>query len=835
MKKIIFCLLFSVCLVPLFALHNLSGRVVDSESVEPLDFVNVALFSQDSILISGAITDENGVFRFSRLAAGNYFIQISFVGYETYWRNITISDGDLNFGTIRLVQDSKILGEVEVVGMRSQMRFDIDRRVFSVDQNIAAAGGSITEVLENIPSVEVDHEGNVSLRNNSSVEIWINGRPSGLTAENRAQILQQMPAETIESIEIITNPSSRFDPEGTAGIINLVMKRDRRPGYFGSVTGGLVHVDGGHIGGNLGANINYSSQRIDARANIGYRNMVRRGGFHNELKNYRTNVLGDTISNTLLTQESTNLNRMSSLFFRGGVDYHIDRRNTIGLSGFGAIGESEGVTYIDFLLQNQLNNNDVLRNFARRNTNAFERRNFNINLDYRHEFEKPGTELLVHMAYSRHNRTQEQIFFQRDFFAADTIPNDIRQFGSGHNNQVQFRVDYTNRLTPTGRLEAGMQSLVTNQISGANGEDITFNNQILLPGYFNEFDFREQIHAVYVTYGERFFDRLTAQIGLRGEYIERQIDSRGMRADETIYDVQFDDFQSTFLQLFPTVFFGYTISETQEIQMNYTRRINRPRGMRINPFRDYSDSTNVSFGNPALDPEFSSAFELNYMKTWDNHSLLVSGFYRFTDNVMQRVTYRNLDAGYMESTFMNVTQAQSAGVELVARNRLFRILNLTSSLNIFYNRIDSGVFINPHTGIEETLVGREDVSWNARIIANLMFSRTFSGQITTQYLAPRQILQGYQHGEYVIDLGVRKSFFNRNLNVSANVRDLMNSRRRITTTEGDGFWRHHESYGNVRNIGITVSYNFGNMQQQQRNRNRNRDDNNGGDMDDMDF
>lgn len=827
MKKIVSCLLFFVCLTPLFAAHNLSGRVVDSENVEPLDFVNVALLNQDSVLVSGAITDENGVFRFSGLASGRYIIQISFVGYDTYSRNFTVSDQDLNFGTIRLIQDSQILSEVEVVGMRSQMRFDIDRRVFAVDQNIAAAGGSITEVLENIPSVEVDHEGNVSLRNNANVEIWINGRPSGLTAENRAQILQQMPAETIESIEIITNPSSRFDPEGTAGIINLVMKRDRRPGYFGSVNGGLTNVAGRHFGGNIGANINYSSQRIDARANIGYRNMVRQGGFYNRLKNFNAT---DT---TLLTQESTNLNRMGGLFFRGGVDYHINRRNTIGVSGFGSIGASEGVTYIDFLLRNQVTD-DVLRNFARRNTNDFERRSFNINLDYRHEFEKPGTELLVNMAYSRHNRAQEQIFFQRDFSATDTVPNDIRQYGSGHNNQVQFRVDYTNRLTPTGRLETGMQSLITNQVSGANGEDITFGNQILLPGYFNQFDFQEQIHAVYVTYGERFFDRLTAQIGLRGEYIERQIDSRGMDANEAIYAVPFD-YQSTFLQLFPSVFLGYTISESQEIQLNYTRRINRPRGMRINPFRDYSDSTNVSFGNPALDPEFSSAFELNYMKTWDNHSLLVSGFYRFTDNVMQRVTYRNLDAGYMESTFMNVTQAQSAGIELVARNRLFRILNLTSSLNIFYNKIDSGVFINPYTGIEETLVGREDVSWNARVIANFMFSRTFSGQITTQYLAPRQILQGYQHGEYSIDLGVRKSFFNRNLNVSANVRDLLNSRRRITTTEGDGFWRHNESYGNLRTIGVTVSYNFGNMQQQQRNRNRNRDDNGNGDFDDMDF
>jgi len=825
MKKFVFCFLFSMCLTPLFSAYNVSGRVIDAESVEPIDFVNVALFSQDSVLISGAITDENGAFRFSRLEPGRYIVQISFVGYHTYSRNFTISDRDLNFGTIRLVMDNQILGEIEVIGMGSQMRFDIDRRVFSVDQNIAAAGGSITEVLENIPSVDVDHEGNVSLRNNANVEIWINGRPAGLTAENRAQILQQMPAETIESIEIITNPSARFDPEGTAGIINLVMKKDRRPGYFGSVNGGLMHINGGRFGGNLGANINYSSSRLDARANIGYRNTVRQGGFHNELKNFTET---DT---TLLTQNSTNYSRWHNLFFRAGVDYHINRRNTIGLSGFGAIAEGDGVTYIDFLLRNQVLD-ETLRNFNRRNTSHTNRTSFNINLDYRHDFEKEGTDLLIALAYSRHNRGQDNVFNQTDFFPAE-MRNNIRQYGSGYNEQIQFRIDYTNRLTPTGRLETGMQSTFSSRFSEAFGEDVT-NNPINLPGYYNDFDFREEIHAVYVTYGERFFDRFTAQAGLRGEYIERRMESRGMDINEAIYIVPLH-YQSTFLQLFPSIFLGYSISERDEIQLNYTRRISRPRGMQVNPFRDYSDSTNVSFGNPALDPEFSSAFELNYMRTWDNHSLLASASYRFTDNVIQRVTYRNPDAGYMESTFMNVTQSQSLGLELVSRNRVTRTLSFVSSINFHYNRIDSGLFINPHNGIEETIVGREDFAWNTRVIANVMFSRTFSGQITAQYRSPRQILQGYLEGEYAIDLGVRKSFFNRSLNVSANVRDLLNSRRRITTTYGDGFWRHHESYGNLRTVGLTVSYNFGNMQQQQRNRNRNRDDNNGGDMDDMDF
>jgi outer membrane receptor protein involved in Fe transport len=834
MKKNVFTLLFCAFLTPLFAAYNLTGRIVDSNTVQPLDFVNVALFWQGSdAMISGVITDENGRFEFQRVAAGNYTLQVSFIGYNAYSRNFTVTDRDVYLGTIRLTEDSQMLGEVEVIGMGSQMRFEVDRRVFSVDQNIAAAGGSITEVLENIPSVEVDQEGNISLRNNESVEVWINGRPSGLTAENRAQILQQMPAESIESIEIITNPSARFDSEGTAGIINLVMKKDRRAGYFGNVSSGLTYVDGGRfgnggrLGGNFGANINYNSSRFDAHANIGYRNMARQGGARTELKNWNQ-FNTDT---TFLIQNTTNSSNWESLFFRAGIDYHINRRNTIGISGFGSTGGNNGESHINNLQRN-LTSGDTLRHFSRNNTNEFNRNNFNIRLDYKHEFDKPGTDLQVNVSYSRHNLELNNIYLQTDFFPSERN-SEIRQRGGGNDDRLQFRMDYTNRLTETGRLEAGVQSTIASRFGDTQGFNVASNIESELFGYYNEFDYKEQIHAAYVTYGERFFNKLSAQLGLRGEYIWRDMESKDKNAAGSIQDVSFN-FTPDYFELFPSLFLGYSITERDDVQLNYTRRISRPRGQQINPFRDFSDSLNVSFGNPALHPEFSSAFELNYLRTWDNHSLSASAYYRFTDNVVQRISYRNPAGNNMESTFMNISQSQSSGVELVSRNRLFQMLNLTSSLNVFYHKIDSAIYINPlDTDVVETIAGRENLSWNTRVMANLMFSRTFTGQITAQYRSPRQIAQGTQEGEYSIDLGLRKSFFNRSLNVSANVRDLLNSRGRISTTEGDGFWRHSDSQWHGRSIGVTASYNFGNMQPNRRNQNRDRNGDN--DMDDMDM
>jgi len=716
----------------------------------------------------------------------------------------------MNFGSIRLTEDATVLNEIEVVGMGSQMRFEIDRKVFSVDQNIAAAGGSASEVLENIPSVEVDQEGNISLRNNESVEVWINGKPSGLTAENRAQILQQMPAENIESIELITNPSAKFNPEGTAGIINLVLKKNRKAGYYGSVSGGLTYPSGGAPGGNLGANINYSSSKIDAYANVGYRGMSRVGGSYSELERFN---VADT---TMLTQDNKNTSKHNGLFFRAGVDYHINSKNTIGVSGMGMSGKGKTESNVNYLLED--NHNLKKEEYRRQNLSNGSRSHFNLNLDYKHEFDKEGTELLANLSYSQFNMSNPSTYKQTNEFPMN-LYSEIQQNSAAKDGSLQFKLDYTNKTSETGRFEAGWQSNISNRHSDSDGFDAILNDSLY--NYFNIFDYSEQIHAAYFTYGERFFEKFSAQLGLRGEYMIREgnYEAKDVNGINTKQPINFD----SYFKLFPSMYLGYSITKRDEIQLNYTRRINRPRGHQINPFRDYSDPTNISFGNERLNPEFSSSFELNYLKSWDNHSFSASAYYRFTDDVIQRINYRNLAAENMESTFMNITQSQSSGVELVVKNRLFKILSLTSSVNLYYGEVDSAAYINPYNNIEEFIKGQESFSWNARVMGNFMFSSTLTGQLTAQYRSPRAIAQGRQENDYSIDLGLRKSLLNRSLNVSVNVRDLLDSRRQRSTTFGEGFNRYSESYRNGRTLGLTVSYNFGNMQPKRNQRNNQSD------------
>lgn len=825
MRKIVFVFLVLIVSFPLFALQTIKGKIVDAGSKSPLDYVNVALFKENSEEPSaGVITDDNGNFLLPNVQKGRYFLRISFVGYNTVNIPLNLSDRELNIGEIRLQEDSKTLSELQVVGQGTQMRFDIDRKVFSVDQNIAAAGGSATEVLQNIPSVDVDTEGNISLRNSANVEVWINGKPSGLTADNRAQILQQMPAESIESIEVITNPSAKFNPEGTAGIINIVLKKNRKAGYYGSVSAGLMYSNQSKPGGTLGANINFNIGKFDAYLNLGYRRMNFTGGGNSN----RYSLLGtDTLF--LLGQNSLSIRSFGGMFMRGGVDYHIDQKNTLSLSGFGMLGDGNSTSENDYKLTS-FPARTIVRDYTRYNTDYDTRNGMNLTMDYKYDIDKSGSNFMASASYSQHTRTSSERYKQTDNLT-NTPTSDISQALEGSNKEWLFKADYTQKFTETNRIEAGWESNLSNRMSPGSGFD-NMKNQEIKP-YYNVFDYNESNHAAYVTYGDRFFDKLSFQAGLRAEYFTRASDYeyKDMADNWALKTITIEP-KSTF-QLYPSAYLSYSLPNNNELQLNYTRRVNRPRGRQVNPFRDYSDSTNISYGNPDLNPEFSSSAEFNYIKNWDNHTLSASAYYRFTDNVIQNVAFIN--QGTMESTYMNIAKSTFTGTEFVIKNRLFRILNLTTSLNFYYNKLDSSVYTNPYnTTISTTIPEQSNFSWTGRMMANMMLGKTTSLQVTGDYSGPRILPQGTQKSSYSVDLGLRQTFFDRNLSLNFTVRDLLNSRRFVGTTQGTGFYQTSESYFHGRMIGLTATWNFGNSKpkpSEQRKQNQGNNMNMEGDMD----
>ena len=319
------------------ALHaaDITGKVLDATTRQALDFVNVSIAKQgDSTPISGTVTDGEGVFALTNIKNGKYTVTVSFMGYTTLTKQVEVTK-TVDLGKLYLKEDTQNLQEVEVVGQGSTMRFELDRKIFTVGNDIASAGASVTDVLENIPSVDVDQEGNISLRNSEDVEVWINGKPAGLTADNRADILRQMPAESIKQIELITNPSAKYSPEGTAGIINLVMKEDRKAGYYGSVNAGIEYglAEPWTVppGANAGFNINFNAGIVDGYFNAGYRFHTSNGGSNSE----RINLKGTGVEDTLkiadadklsrLTKKGQNDNRSHGMFFRAGLNF---RRST---------------------------------------------------------------------------------------------------------------------------------------------------------------------------------------------------------------------------------------------------------------------------------------------------------------------------------------------------------------------------------------------------------------------------------------------------------------------------------------------------------------------------
>jgi len=814
MRKILLTIMSALIFFPLFALQTIRGTIVDGNSGRALDFVNVALIKSESEPpAAGVVSDEKGGFVLPKVTPGKYTLKISFVGYNTLSLPLTLTEKELNLGALKLYENTKSLKEVEVVGQGTQMRFEIDKKVFSVDQNIAAAGGSATEVLQNIPSVDVDNEGNIALRNSRNVEVWINGKPSGLTAENRAQILQQMPAESIESIEIMTNPSAKFNPEGTSGIINIILKKNRKGGYYGSLSAGTMWTQGSPLGLNSGLNVNYTSGKIDAYVNLGYRIMNFNGG--SETNRY---FIQNNDTTSLLVQGNEMFRSYRGLFTRAGIDYRVAANHTISLSGFSLLGVGDWSSITENQVFQKTDRNKLIKDFSRINTGTGGRPSVDVSLDYKWDIDKAGSSLLSNLSYSSHSRYGTEDYKQINNLLKDSTL--MQQSAMGSSEELEFKIDYTKKFNENTRLEAGMKSSFRNRFSPAEAFNMLPQKVELLP-YFNQFDYNEQIHAVYLTYGSKF-GNLSLQGGLRAEYFWRQPEVKTKNAQGVILTQTFDP--KADLELFPSFFASYILPKKDEIQLNISRRVNRPRGMQINPYRNFSDSTNITYGNFDLAPEYTGVAELNYLKSWEGgHSLSGTLYHRFTDGVIQDVSFIN--GSVMESTFMNVTRSQNTGMELVLKNNLFKILNLTSSVNLYYNRMDSARYYNPYNLTQSVLIdAQENLNWSARVLGNLILSKNTFAQITAEYSSPRIIAQGRETASYAIDLGLRQMFLNRMLSVNLMARDLLNTRKRNTIIEGNGFYQTSKSYFSGRMLGVVVTYNFGNMKPKKAQRQENQGD-----------
>jgi len=778
---------------------TVTGVIQDAVSQIPIDFVHVTLFKEaNTVPLTSVSSAEDGSFRFDNLQAGNYRIEASLLGYKPLKQTFSVTAGQpVSLGVLKLQPDARQLAAAEVTGIRSAMRMDIDKRVFSVDQSIASAGASASDVLKDIPSVEVDQEGSVSLRNNSNVTIWINGKPAGLNSDNQAQVLEQMPAESIDKIEVVTNPSSKFSAEGTAGIINIVLKKDRKAGYYGSLRAGVSDP----LGYDYGANLMYSSPKIDVYTTLGRRRHGNQGTGESRRETYTTNPLSLlTDTSTLISDTDRDFN-MGGLFFRGGVDYHLTPNHSLSLSGFAMKGErgfDSEIGYDYFLADGSAS-----RYVDRTSNSTSGHTNMEVTLDYQWEIGEEHR-FQTNLSYGKRAMSDKSDFTQTETRTDGVLvaPTVQLQTGDGGHTDWEFQADYTNQLSERFRVEAGLKSDWTVRTSGNTIFNVANPLPGQLPDYNNEFDYDEKIHAAYATFTGKGWGGFGYQLGLRGEYSDIAFISTIAPSGNNL------DKGKHYLDLFPSVFLSYTIKEGFDLQLNYSRRINRPRGRSLNPFTDISDSTNIRFGNPDLAPEYANAFELNAIRVLDNHTLSASAYHRMASSVIQEIRY--LDNGIIYQTPDNVTSSTSSGLELIAKDRLTKWLETTSTVNVYHTHL------NGFTYKGNDYKGSEGFSWNARINSTWLMSPSLTGQLSGFYNAPRVMAQGRTKSNYTVDAGLRKSFLDRSLLVAVNARNLLNSFNFSSTSFGPGFYQESKNQFFGRTLQLTVTWNFGNMKPKQK-------------------
>lgn len=761
--------------------YSISGTIRDEQN-NAVPFANAAVYSdRDSTLVAGAASDGNGSFSIP-VKSGNYYLRITFLSYqEAIIPNVSVTRSDVNIGTVILKADTRLLETVEIEGEKSQMELELDKRVFNVGTDLSSSGGNAADILNNVPSVNVKVDGTVTLRGNENVRILINGKPSGLTASNPDN-LRNLQGNLVERVEVITNPSSRYEAAGEVGIINIVLKKNEENGLNGTFTGNVGYPD--FIGGSYSLNMRrkkinlFSSYGADYRKHPGYSSLYQRfeGGAR------ETRQTGD------LSRSEFSHNIM------GGLDYFIDDKSTLTGSimyNFGKGSNTSVLTYEDFT------NGEPIGNTVRTDREKEDEDNLEASLNYKREFSKKGQLLTVDFQYDKRLDGERSDYTQVE--EDSTTIQRAKNIAADHN--WFFQSDYVHPFSSDGKAEAGIRSAsrsVTNDYAlEQNEEDGSWT---VFPAFNNNLLYTERIHAAYVMAGNKF-NRISVQAGIRGEYSD--ITTELTESNEENHREYFD--------LFPSVNLGYEISKNKTLQLSYSKRVNRPEFRELLPFSNFSDSRNFFEGNPNLQPEYTHSFETGYLLNWQSGSILSSAYYRYRMGDIQRVTEVD-DDGTTRLFPVNVGSTNAYGLEFNLSLTVGKWWDINSSAN-FYRAITEGTY-------NDEVLSRDTYAFHARTTSKMTLAKGFEFQASFFYRGPHETTQGRQLAAYSLDLALAKDVFKGKGTISANVRDLLNTRqwRSIVDIPDEDYYAESSRQWAPRQVRLTFTYRLNQMKKTERNR-----------------
>ena len=788
---------------------EIKGKIIDMETDGPLEYATVSLFnSQDSTLVTGVITDSKGNFSL-KAKPGKYYVVLQFIGYESKTININLKN-NISLGDIVLRPDSALLEEVEVVAEKSTMTMTLDKRVFNVGKDVSSTAGNAIEVLDNIPSVNVDVEGNVSLRGDSGVQILVDGKVSGLAGVSTQDALRSLQADMIEKIEVVTNPSVRYDAEGTAGIINIVLKKDKRKGLNASVDlrGGFP-VQWGEkffkedfpFQTGLGASVNYRFKKFNvfANYNFNYRDDISDG--YTLTKYFNGDYDYDpTIENhddaTQITEQLTYRNRnRKGHNVRGGFDYYFTDNDILTFSTM--FRQSKGhntpsVTYIDnFPFEN-------IQNFSRRTENWYnDRPMMEYTLSYDKYFGSKDNSLKASVRYFNNSDTEWSDIVDAEFLTQDDMDNDIPSLSINQHTQtqenqenLQATVDFVHRY---GFSVVELGGKYTGR--WINNNMMVTENGITLEDYTHDFDYNQQVAALYGSYG-REFGRFSGQIGMRYEFtlIDTYLKGTNSGNNQNYHDI------------FPTGHLNYSLTEVDQIQASYARRIRRPWYGQMAPFHSFNDDRNIRTGNPELKPVYTDSYEFSYLRFWERGNINFTTYYRHSTDVIRQFTTVIDDISYSRPENFGISD--DYGVELVASLDIFKWWNINGSINFFKSNT-VGDWNNRHYTTD---------SYNtfARLVTKFRIKNVCDLQITGRYMGPREEPLGYRDANYWCDFAASRDVFNKNATISLNIRDVFGSRQHGGESWGDNFWQYSESTWSTTSVTLNFNYRINQQQNKRR-------------------
>ena len=785
-----YILFFNVVII--FAQQNISGKIID-EKQAAIPFANVAVFSAaDSTMKTGAVSDETGAFVI-KVDEGRYYLRITFLSYEEKFVPVHVTNADVALGNIILQSGTQVLESVTVEGERSQMELYLDKRVFEVGKDLSNISGTASDILDNVPSVTVDVDGNVSLRGSGNVRILIDGRPSGLTGISTADALQQLQGNLIDRIEVITNPAARFDAEGEVGIINIILKKNQQRGVNGTVTlnTGYPHNHGGSFSLNWRRpNVNFfTSYGINYRKGPGRGNSFQRFEMEDTTFSYQQ----------IVDRERSDLSHN----IRGGMDLFLKNNQTLTASAI--VRTSESLDYTDNEYRDFDETNTLQRTVIRNERQEEPELNTELALSYKKEYAKKGQQLTADVKWIENIETEMSQFRQVDLSIDST--GFQRSENTENERNLLFQMDYIHPFSDKGKFEAGVKStqrVIDNDfvVEQLDQENNTWN---VLPELDNNLIYTENIHAGYFIIGNEL-NRFSWQAGVRGELTDIAVE---------LTETKEKNYQNYF-NVFPSAHLSYRIAKEKTIQLSYSYRLSRPRFRELMPFSSYSDNRSVRVGNPNLRPEFTNSVEAGYLINWESGSVLSSAYYRYRTGVVERIAVVD-SLGFSRRFPVNLGSENAYGFEFNLSWTPFKVWRLNTNAN-FYRAITEGTF-------DEENFYADTYTWTSRTTSRITFFEKWDFQTGFNYRAPRQTPQGTDKALYFIDLGLSRDILKRKGTVTLAVRDLLNSRkfRSIVERPEEGYYSENEYQGRLRQFMFTFTYRI-NREPNKNDRERNKDD-----------